>query len=91
MNNDNNNNNKKTNKLIYDKWINNSSFEENTTNNISTKNEYSTISYKIWLNVKNYLENTSSDNNKPIKKINTIKNKIKIYMIYIMQNIFSFQ
>ena len=79
--------NKNLDKILLDKWINNSILEENAQQIITNKNDYSIMSYKIWLGVKNYMEITPDDNNKVINKITNIKNNIKIYSITIINKI----
>ena len=78
-------------KILLDKWINNSILEENVEQINTKKNDYSTMSYQMWLGVKNYMEITTSDNNnvKVINKNTNIKNSIKIYTIDILHKIFS--
>ena len=80
--------NKNLDKILLDKWINNSILEENAQQIITNKNDYSIMSYQIWLGVKNYMEITPDDNNnKVINKITNIKNNIKIYSITIINKI----
>ncbi len=85
--------NDNSNKIIFNKWINSSSLEENIKPIIFKKNEYSSMSYHMWLGTKNHLE-TSSNNNNDIKAkiINNnfkIKNNVKIYSL-IFNKIFLF-
>ena len=75
--------------ILFNKWINNNQLEENTKPIITTNNEYSRMSYKMWLGVKNYLENSSSNTNKVINKNTNIKDNIKIYTIVMFNKIFS--
>ena len=77
-------------KIIFNKWTSNTLLEENTKQIISTKNGYSSMSYRMWLIVQNYSETTSNDDNKTkIIKSNKIKNNIKIYTL-MFNRIFSF-
>ena len=77
--------NDNSNKIVFNKWFNSYSLEENTKPIIFKKNEYSSMSYHMWLGTKNYLE-TSSNNNNDIKAkiINNkfkIKNNVEIYSL----------
>jgi hypothetical protein len=83
-------NNDNTNKIKFNKWIGNTLLEENTKPIITKKNEYSSMSYHVWLSVKNYSEITSNDDNK-LKIITSgkKKNKIKIYTL-MFDRMFSF-
>lgn len=83
--------NDKSDKIIFNKWLANTPLEENTKPIVTKKNDYSSLSYHMWLGVKKYLETTSNDDNKVNKenKKNKIKiknnnlkiNKIKIYTL----------
>jgi hypothetical protein len=78
-------------KIIFNKWLYSTPLEENTKPIVTKKNEYSSLSYHTWLSVKNYLETTSNDDNKPniIKNNKLKKNKIKIYTL-IFDKLFMF-
>ena len=89
--------NDKLDKLMFNKWNNNTLFEENTKPIVTKKNEYSTMSYQMWLGVKNYLENNSNytdkinKNKKEKEKVNNgVKKNIKIYAINVLNKIFSY-
>jgi hypothetical protein len=77
-------------KKVFNKWINSSLLEENTKPIISTKNEYSSMTYHMWLGIKNYAETSSSDGDKKkiINKSDNLKNNIKIYSL-LFNKIFS--
>ena len=88
-------NNNYVNNMI-NNWKINDKIEENTNPIINNKNNYSLMTYGMWLSIKNSDEKCSFfdnaydfDTNTVNKIINKNKNKIKIYTIVIFHNIFS--
>lgn len=82
------------------KWINNNDIEETTNSIVENTNNYSILTYGIWLGVKNQNEDCLYYNNlfeknidinkQPKLNVNKIKNKINIFTCLIISNVFNF-
>jgi hypothetical protein len=77
--------------IIFDNWTKKDFIEENTNPIVTKETDYSIMSYCMWINVKNYLEKCSTDDNndKGEQKLK-IKN-INVYMCVIFNKIHLYQ
>jgi hypothetical protein len=73
--------------IIFNNWKKKENIKENTNLIITKKNNYSVMSYSMWINVKNYLDKCSTNdlNNKKEEKLK--KKNIKIYIFIIFNKI----